>query len=586
MTKPFIRKIIPFGLLLLLLLFTEGPLLAQEVADSARVEEELTFDQKVDQLRDNGDAVVVKPFERELFVLPRKANGKLPVKEAKAVEQAIRDVVDRDFFYEEHFLVEQDTLGFYLSYKDITVLRQNDWLEHGSQVATAEYYKAIISSEIRDEQPALRWEKFIHTAIYLAIYLIILFVYRLVKRRIFRVLRNNEEKLKYWSGKLKIKNFSLIDEDKLESSLFGLVNVIYWFLVLLATYLLVPAILNEFYLTRDVAATLWGYIMDPVKTFVRTSVAFIPNFIKIVVSIVIFRYLTRLVTLFFEQIRKGNIHLAGFYPDWAMTTAKLIRIVLYAFLFTFIWPLLPGSDSEIFKGISVFIGLLISLGSSSVISNMLSGLVITYMRPFKIGDRVTIDQITGEVREKTLLVTRIRTFKNEIVTVPNSKILNGHSINYSTAAEDGELILHTEVTIGYDVDWRVVHRLLLDAAKKTNGVVSKMGKEPFVLQKSLSDFYVAYELNAFTAQADKLAPLYSELHAHILDNFNKEQIEIMSPHYRANRSGEDVAIPKDRPPDTSEKDEKANGGDAADLHDKINKRMEDKGKGNLGKIDN
>lgn len=131
-----------------------------------------------------------------------------------------------------------------------------------------------------------------------------------------------------------------------------------------------------------------------------------------------------------------------------------------------------------------------------------------------------------------------------------------------------------------------MHRLLLDAAKKTNGVVSKMGKEPFVLQKSLSDFYVAYELNAFTAQADKLAPLYSELHAHILDNFNKEQIEIMSPHYRANRSGEDVAIPKDRPPDTSEKDEKANGGDAADLHDKINKRMEDKGKGNLGKIDN
>ena len=205
------------------------------------------------------------------------------------------------------------------------------------------------------------------------------------------------------------------------------------------------------------------------------------------------------------------------------------------------FPYLPGSNSPAFKGVSLFLGVLFSLGSTSAIANLVAGIVITYMRPFMIGDRVKIGETMGDVIEKTTLVTKIRTLKNEEVTIPNATIINAHLWNYSKTTKELGLILHTNVTIGYDVPWETVNKLLIKAALKTK--LTQKDPKPFVLQKSLDDFYVNYEINAYTKQAKKMALIYSELHKNILEAFNAADIEILSPHYNAIRDGNENTIP-------------------------------------------
>jgi len=219
---------------------------------------------------------------------------------------------------------------------------------------------------------------------------------------------------------------------------------------------------------------------------------------------------------------------------------------LYSFSFILAFPYLPGSESPIFRGVSVFLGLLFSIGSSSAISNAVAGFLITYMRPFKIGDRIRIGKKVGYVTDKSMLVTRMRTIKNEDITIPNSTILTGHTINYTSSAANLGLILNTSVSIGYDAPWKKVHQLLIDAALATDGIMKD--KQPFVLQTSLDDFYVSYQLNAFTLQSNYLEELYSALHQNIQDKFNEAGIEILSPHYRASRDGNAKAIPNDYQP--------------------------------------
>jgi small-conductance mechanosensitive channel len=260
---------------------------------------------------------------------------------------------------------------------------------------------------------------------------------------------------------------------------------------------------------------------------------FIPNLFAIIIIFTLTRYFVKFLGALFAEIEKGKLNVDGFYPEWIKPTYNILRIVIYAFMFIIIFPYLPGSDSPVFQGVSVFFGLLLSLGSTSAISNLVAGLVITYMRPFQIGDRVQIGDILGEVTEKNLLVTRLRTSKNEDVTVPNSNILSTKNMNFSTSSKNLGLILHTEVTIGYDIPWKQVHELLINAAEKTNDVLKV--KPPFVLQTNLSDFYVSYELNAYTNQPKKMAGIYSDLHQHIQDEFNKAGIEILSPHYEQYR---------------------------------------------------
>jgi small-conductance mechanosensitive channel len=212
-----------------------------------------------------------------------------------------------------------------------------------------------------------------------------------------------------------------------------------------------------------------------------------------------------------------------------------------AFSLVVIYPYIPGSNSPAFQGVSVFLGVLVSLGSSSAMANILAGVVLTYMRSFKMGDRVQISDTIGDVIEKNLLVTRLRTVKNVEISIPNSLVLNNQLVNYSTSASTEGLILHTEITIGYNAPWRQVHELLLSAAAKTQDIIET--PKPFVLQKSLDDSYVTYEINCFTRHANNMTNIYSELHQNIQDLFNSAGVEIMSPSYKALRDGNASTIP-------------------------------------------
>jgi small-conductance mechanosensitive channel len=308
-------------------------------------------------------------------------------------------------------------------------------------------------------------------------------------------------------------------------------------------YITLPIIFSIFPFSRDWADALFHLIWSPFKGVLIAIWEYLPNLFSILVIYFVMKYVIRFVRYIFHEIEAEKLKLSGFHADWAMPTYSIVKFLLYAFMFVLIFPYLPGSDSNIFKGVSVFIGVLFSLGSSSAIANMVAGLVITYMRPFKIGDRIKIGDVTGDVVEKTLLVTRIRTIKNEVITIPNSSVLNGNTTNYSSEAIEKGLIIHTTVTIGYDVPWKDMHQALIDAALRTNLILDE--PKPFVLQTSLEDFYVSYQINAYTREAGKQALIYSNLHQNIQDVCNERGIEILSPHYRAARDGNMTTIPAD-----------------------------------------
>ena len=313
--------------------------------------------------------------------------------------------------------------------------------------------------------------------------------------------------------------------------------------MLLQLILTVPLLFSIFPQTKDLAYKLFSYIWDPIKSIFLGIVEYVPNLFTIFVIWLAVKYLVRLVHYLASEIQSERLKISGFYADWAMPTFHIVRFLLYAFMIAMIYPYLPGSKSGVFQGISVFVGLIVSLGSSTVIGNIIAGLVITYMRPFKLGDRIKLNDTTGNVIEKTPLVTRIRTPKNEVVTIPNSFIMSSHTVNFSQSARDYGLIIHSEVSVGYDIPWRKTHQLLVEAALNTPGVVDD--PRPFILETSLQDYYPVYQVNAYIKDANQLAQVYSDLHQNIQDRFNEEGIEIMSPHYIATRDGSATTIPKD-----------------------------------------
>lgn len=354
-----------------------------------------------------------------------------------------------------------------------------------------------------------------------------------------RILRLRNTRLKAFS----IQDFELLDTQKQVRLLVFVANLFRYAFMLLQLLLTVPMLFAIFPQTKNLAYQLFFYIWDPVKSILYGILAYIPNLFTIFVICLAIKYLVRLFRYLAGEVQSERLKLNGFYPDWAMPTYHIIRFLLYAFMVAMIYPYLPGADSGVFQGISVFVGLIVSLGSSTVIGNIIAGLVITYMRPFKLGDRIQLNETTGNVVEKTPLVTRIRTPKNEVVTIPNSFIMSSHTVNFSQSAREYGLIIHSEVTIGYDVPWRLVNRLLIEAALNTPGVVDD--PRPFVLSTSLSDWYPVYQVNAYIKEADRLAQIYSDLHQNIQDRFNAEGVEIMSPHYMAMCDGNDPAMPKD-----------------------------------------
>lgn len=353
-----------------------------------------------------------------------------------------------------------------------------------------------------------------------------------------------------WRGSrirpLKIQNLELLPADRIADLLAALTKLARLGLLLLLFYIYLPLVLSFFPWTRSIATRLIGYVAAPLELIGRRLLDYLPNLFIILVIVVVSYYIIRLIRLLFMEIQRGSISLPGFYSEWADPTYKIVRFLILALVAVIIFPYLPGSDSPAFQGVGLFLTLLISLGSASAISNIISGVVLTYTRAFTVGDHVRIADTIGDVVEKTLLVTRIRTTKNVDITIPNSMVLGSHITNYSSSATEHGLVVHTSVTMGYDTPWQQVHELLIAAATGSEYILKEPA--PFVLQTSLDDWYVAYELNAYTKLPGKMAIIYSDLHARIQDRFNEAGVELMSPHYQAVRDGNTAAMPPEHLP--------------------------------------
>lgn len=340
---------------------------------------------------------------------------------------------------------------------------------------------------------------------------------------------------------IRLQSVEIINDDRIISLLIATAKIMRLLIILGLFDIYVPLVFSFFPWTRGIASKLFDYLLLPMEKIGGAFLSYVPNIFFIAVIIVVTNFANKICRFFFVQIERKTITLPGFYPEWADASFKIVRFLILAFAAIMVFPYLPGSESAAFKGISVFLGILLSLGSSSAVANVVAGAILTYMRAFKIGDRVQIADTIGDVVEKTLLVTRVRTIKNVDITVPNSMVLGSHIVNYSSSAKEYGLILHTSVTIGYDAPWRKVHELLIEAAKNTENILKL--PEPFVFQKSLDDFYVNYEINVYTEKPSIMAKIYSDLHMNIQDKFNEAGVEIMSPHYAQLRDGNITAIP-------------------------------------------
>ena len=309
----------------------------------------------------------------------------------------------------------------------------------------------------------------------------------------------------------------------------------------LTTLILVFAYLNLvlglYPWTRPLALTLFGWVVKPLRDLGGGILNFLPSLVFLLILFLITRYALKVAKLFFTSVSSRRITLASFDPDWALPTYRIIRLLIVVFAVVVAYPYLPGSGSQAFKGISIFLGVIFSLGSTSIISHILAGYTMAYRGVFKVGDRIKVDGTIGKVMEISVLVTRLNSLKNEEVVIPNSTIINSHVVNYSKLATEKGLILHTSVGVGYDVPWRQVEEMFIIAANRTEGL--KKDPPPYVLESSLGDFAINYEINAFCDEPQNIGPIYAELNRNILDVFNEYAVEIMTPAYK-----EDTEKPK------------------------------------------
>jgi small-conductance mechanosensitive channel len=357
--------------------------------------------------------------------------------------------------------------------------------------------------------------------------LLIWLLWKLFNSFFRKVSESGKDKIK----PLIIKKIKILSTKQIVDFILVLLKMLKYVVSGFLLFLTIPIEFSLFPSTRHLATTIFGYILNPIKDIAINTIKYIPNLFTIVIIVVITHYVIKLLRFFSAQIAKGKLVLHGFYADWAEPTFKILQVLLWAFTVAIVYPYLPGSESRVFQGVSVFVGLIFSLGSSSAIGNLVAGLVITYMRPFKIGDRVQIKETIGFVVEKNLMVVRLKTHKNEYVTFPNMLILGSSITNYHTSSdEDAEgLILYTEVTFGYATPWETIHEILINAALATDYVQKR--PKPYVLQTGLDDFYARYQINCYTKEVDRVPKIYAQLYENIQNGFHEAGIDMTSANY-------------------------------------------------------
>lgn len=513
------------------------------LADSIR---ESNLQRRIDSLKQHAVKAPVVLNRDTICYIYTKLGSFTPMERAQMNSEKIRRVARMFSVKTDSLLVSDSGNSSDIMYGDISLISVTDmdalWV-NTTREKLAQQYKDRVTDSIVQYKKEISLLNILKQA-GLAL-LVIALQYALVKgtnyfyRRV--VDRKILSKRNEWFTGIRIRNLEVLNAGKQVKALLLVSRMFRYLTYLFLFYLTIPLLFSIFPLTQKYAYVLFGWILNPVSSMLLGFIGYLPKLLKILVIVVVMRFIVKFLRYIMGEVESGRLELPGFYPEWAKTTFNLLRIFLYAFMLVLIFPLLPNADSDIFKGVSVFVGVVFSLGSTAVVGNMVAGLVITYMRPFKVGDRIKIGEIVGDVMEKTPFVVRVMTYRKEVITVPNSTILTTNVVNYSASVEENGVILQTTLTMGYEVPWREMERLLVEAARRTHLVLQD--PSPFVLQPTLNDFAASYQLCVYTKEPGKQAGIYSELHRHIQDVFRDAGIEMITPHYSAYRDGNGTVIP-------------------------------------------
>jgi small-conductance mechanosensitive channel len=427
----------------------------------------------------------------------------------------------------------------------ISVTAEDARAEGAAQDALARQWTDKIRQGLAETRHA-QWRALLVRLLVTGMVLVILFFVFWFLRRLHG---NLQQKLVGWRHRIRPWHFRGLEIVSASRAFHLMRRALRTGYALLGAFLVLAALLiifGQFPATKGVAWTVLLWVWHPLRDILRGILSYLPSLATIFVIIVVTRLALRAIRFIFTQADQGVISLEPWvHRDVARPTGQIIKAVLIVLALFFIAPLVPGVTSTAAKGLSIMIGLMVSFGSASTVGNAIAGVLLTYMRPFRLGERVKVGDVVGDVVERTFLYTKLLTIKNEEVMIPSLEALGGTIVNYTARAATPGLILHTSVTIGYDAPWRKVHELLLVAADRTAHVLKE--PKPFVLQTALSDFFVSYQINAYTDRADLMQNIYSELHQNIQDSFNAGGVEILSPHYYQLRDGNTSTIPAEAP---------------------------------------
>ena len=483
-----------------------------------------------------------------LFVIQKNVGSFSHQERAQAVTNRLEKIANDPLISMDKLRVveDSDTTNIVIGDKTLFTITDKDAKAvNKTRQILAEKCIEIIRNAINQYRKERSLYNILKGLFYTFISTVILFVFLKVFNQVYpRIIT----KLQNWRGiripELRIQNIELLPAARVSNIVTRLVKIICIIIVISIFYIYISLVLSFFPWTKQISSRLISYFLGAIYKNWLAFADYLPNIFALALIFFITHYSLKFIRYIFTELGNGNISISGFYNDWAEPTYKLVFLIIVALALVLAFPYLPGFGSPAFQGISVFLGVLFSLGSTAVITNVVAGTILIYTRAFQIGDRIKIGDAIGDIVEKTLLVTRIRTIKNVIITIPNGTVLTSQIINYSSLSQDTNyyLILNTTITLGYDVPWRKVHQVLIDAAIATNNILAE--PVPFVFQTSLDDFYVSYELNAYTNKPILMASIYSELHQNIQDKCNEAEIEILSPHYSAVRDGNQTTIPE------------------------------------------
>jgi small-conductance mechanosensitive channel len=423
------------------------------------------------------------------------------------------------------------------------VLDADAQLEGVPRQVLAETYRDRAAEAVeafrREREPRVLWRKTANAALVTVVFALALWVGWRAVRRLRAYVDRHRSRL----PDLRVGSLEVMRGEQVRGSLHRSLVTVAWIIALVAGYAYLNYVLLLFPWTRALGLSLSTILLRPLATLGAGFLRFIPDLVFLIILALVARFTIRLSRSFLRRVGSGAITVKGFEPEWARPTERIVRLLVIVFALVIAYPYIPGSGSEAFKGIGLILGLMFSLGSPSLIGNMVAGFSIAFRRAFRVGDRVRIGEHVGDVMQMRLLTTYLRSPKNEQIVIPNSLILNSEVVNFSTFASDAGLVLHTSVRISYEIPWRQVEAMLLEAARRTPKLSAQ--PEPFVHQRALGDFAVDYEINAYCDDPHAMLSLYTALHRNILDMFNEYGVQIMTPAYEGDPERPKI-VPRER----------------------------------------